>query len=108
LFTVYEPNVKMHFAIPAGILQFLQETYDLAQCSMVGSSAGALLSVLAACSVQPQAALDRAYELCLEHGVFKRPLGLLVRDVRQHDKACLASSSSSRNDCPIQYIVNKS
>jgi predicted acylesterase/phospholipase RssA len=50
---------------------------------MVGSSAGALLSVLAACGVQPQAALDRAYELCLEHGVFKRPLGLLVSDPMQ-------------------------
>jgi predicted acylesterase/phospholipase RssA len=89
---------KLYPALPvsivsAGILQHLQETYDLAQCAMVGSSAGALLSVLAACGVQPQAALDRAYELCVEHGVFKRPLGLLVSDVCHHDDSSSASEA---------------
>ncbi|WIA35310.1 hypothetical protein OEZ86_003765 [Tetradesmus obliquus] len=71
------PGYGIMFFWQLGVLQYLQETYDLTQCAMVGSSAGALLSVLAACGVQPQAALDRAYELCVEHGVFKRPLGLL-------------------------------
>ncbi|KAF6253994.1 hypothetical protein COO60DRAFT_1703556 [Scenedesmus sp. NREL 46B-D3] len=71
------PGYGIMFFWQLGILQHLQETYDLAQCAMVGSSAGALLSVLAACGVHPQLALDRAYELCVEHGVFKRPLGLM-------------------------------
>lgn len=44
---------------------------------MVGSSAGALLSVLAACNVKPQIALDLAHQLCLDHRVFQRPLGLV-------------------------------
>lgn len=44
---------------------------------MVGSSAGALLSVLAACNVKPQAALDLAHDLCIRHNVFQRPLGLI-------------------------------
>jgi hypothetical protein len=60
----------------AGILEYLQHHYDLSGCTMVGSSAGALLSVLSACNVSAQAALDRAHELCLEYKVFSRPLGL--------------------------------
>eukprot|EP00775_Hariotina_reticulata_P003710 gene3710-3973_t len=59
-----------------GILEYLQRHYDLSGCTMVGSSAGALLSVLSACNVSAQAALDRAHELCLEYKVFTRPLGL--------------------------------
>lgn len=64
-----------------GVLQFLQASYDLRRCTMVGSSAGALLSILAACTVDPQTAVDTAYKLCVEHGAFQRPLGLIVSEI---------------------------
>jgi hypothetical protein len=37
-----------------GVLQHLEAAYDLSGVSLVGSSAGAMLSVLAACNVEPQ------------------------------------------------------
>jgi hypothetical protein len=40
-----------------GVMQYLEQTYDLSKCTMVGSSAGSMLSVLAACNVKPQVRL---------------------------------------------------
>lgn len=42
-----------------GIVQYLERAFDLAQCTHVGSSAGSMLSVLAACNVEPQVPLRR-------------------------------------------------
>lgn len=60
----------------AGILKYLSEQFDLTKMHMIGSSAGGLLSVLAACQVDPREAVQRAHDLCVSHGVFDRPLGL--------------------------------
>jgi predicted acylesterase/phospholipase RssA len=37
-----------------GVLQYLEQMYDLSEVTMVGSSAGSMLSVFAACDVQAQ------------------------------------------------------
>jgi predicted acylesterase/phospholipase RssA len=37
-----------------GVLQYLEQMYDLSEVTMVGSSAGSMLSVFAACDVQGQ------------------------------------------------------
>lgn len=58
-------------------MQYLEQHYNLSQCCMVGSSAGSMLSALAACDVTPQSALDLAHQLCITHRVFERPLGLV-------------------------------
>jgi predicted acylesterase/phospholipase RssA len=60
----------------AGILSHLSATYDLSQLHLIGSSAGALVSILGACQVDPQAAVQLAHDLCVQHGVFRRPWGL--------------------------------
>jgi hypothetical protein len=103
------------FFYQLGILSYLERAFDLTQCTHVGSSAGSMLSVLAACNVEPQvcfhscadacgryacadplshntaasagapntvplflqAALDLAHQLCIQHHVFERPLGLV-------------------------------
>jgi predicted acylesterase/phospholipase RssA len=43
---------------------------------MIGSSAGALLSILAACQVDVTRAVTLAHELCVRYKVLQRPLGL--------------------------------
>jgi hypothetical protein len=37
-----------------GVLQYLEQNFDLSRCAFVGSSAGSMLSVLAACDVGGQ------------------------------------------------------
>eukprot|EP00208_Stichococcus_sp_RCC1054_P007605 CAMPEP_0206138018 /NCGR_PEP_ID=MMETSP1473-20131121/3011_1 /ASSEMBLY_ACC=CAM_ASM_001109 /TAXON_ID=1461547 /ORGANISM="Stichococcus sp, Strain RCC1054" /LENGTH=361 /DNA_ID=CAMNT_0053531321 /DNA_START=477 /DNA_END=1562 /DNA_ORIENTATION=+ len=61
-----------------GVLEFMQERYDMAAPEMayVGASAGSLLVVLAACGVPAEAAVAGAARLAKEHGVFERPLGV--------------------------------
>ena len=41
-----------------GVLQFLEQNFDLARCTFVGSSAGSMLSVLAACDVGAQVGIS--------------------------------------------------
>lgn len=71
------PGYGILFFHQLGILKYLENQFDLSACSFVGSSAGSSLSVFAANGVDPQSALDLAHALCIKHGVFQRPLGLM-------------------------------
>ena len=44
-----------------GALEYLMENYDLAKMQFVGASAGALIATIAACNVNPGAAVQSAY-----------------------------------------------
>ena len=60
----------------AGVIKYLQEHYDLSKVDMVGASAGALMVTLAMCNVDPHKAVQRAYDLAKEKGIWERPFGL--------------------------------
>lgn len=61
----------------AGALKYLSQHYDLKKVPMAGASGGALAAVLAACGVDPDIVLERAYAMSVEDGVWDRPFGLL-------------------------------
>lgn len=50
----------------AGVLEYLSERYDLGRVRHVGASAGGLAALIAACGVQPQHALERAFGISEE------------------------------------------
>jgi predicted acylesterase/phospholipase RssA len=50
----YAAGYGIMFFWQLGVLQYLEQMYDLSEVTMVGSSAGSMLSVFAACDVQGQ------------------------------------------------------
>jgi hypothetical protein len=60
-----------------GAVKYLAEHYDLSKVSMAGASAGSFISVLAACGVDADRAVETAYAMSLEHDIYSRPLGLI-------------------------------
>lgn len=70
------PGGGILFFWQLGAAKRLAEVSDLGTAHFVGYSAGALVSVLAACGVDPQQAVEGAHALALEAGAFSRPLGL--------------------------------
>ena len=64
------------FVMSAGVIKYLQEHYDLSKVDMVGASAGALMVTLAICNVDPDVAVQRAYDLAKEQNIWNRPFGL--------------------------------
>jgi predicted acylesterase/phospholipase RssA len=60
-----------------GAVKYLAEHYDLSKVSMAGASAGSFISVLAACGVDADRAVETAYAMSLEHDIWSRPLGLI-------------------------------
>ena len=59
-----------------GIVQYLEERYDLTKVQVRGASAGALVATLAACNVDPRRALDRAHALAVDARLWDRRLKL--------------------------------
>lgn len=57
-------------------MKYLSENYDLSQADLVGASAGGLVSTLAACGVDTDAAVKAAYRISVENNVVSRPGGL--------------------------------
>lgn len=66
----------VYFFWQLGAWKYLQRQMDLTTVPMVGASAGALIAVLAACGVDPDLCLERAYQLSVEHQIWERPIGL--------------------------------
>ena len=60
----------------AGVVKYLQQHYDLSKVDMVGASAGALMVTLAMCNVDPDTAVQRAYDLAKEKDIWSRRFGL--------------------------------
>lgn len=60
-----------------GVLKHLQTHFDLSRVYFRGASAGGLIATLACCGVDLDEAVDEAYRISLEHGLFDRPLGLV-------------------------------
>ncbi len=60
-----------------GVVKYISTRYDVTKCTLLGASAGGLISVLAACEVDLDTAVERAYQLSLEAGLWDRPLGVL-------------------------------
>ncbi len=66
------------FPLPrAGAIKYLAQRFDMSKVRMVGASGGAIASVLAACGVSPDRAVEHAYAMSLEHNIWERPLALL-------------------------------
>ena len=59
-----------------GVCKYLLEYYDLKQCTLIGASAGALISLLTACDVNLDLAVREAYRLSVENDIWNRPAGL--------------------------------
>lgn len=60
----------------AGVIKYLQQHYDLTKVDMVGASAGALMVTLAVCNVDPDTAVQKAYEIAKERDIWGRRFGL--------------------------------
>lgn len=58
-------------------MQYLEHNYDLSKCTMVGSSAGSMLSVLAACDVEPQVCLVHSAGRLHKQGMSSGAVGAL-------------------------------
>jgi hypothetical protein len=63
-----------------GVLQYLEQNFDLARCTFVGSSAGSMLSVLAACDVGAQV------------GIFSSTIQLTSSSQIAHCRICTKAS----------------
>jgi len=59
----------------AGVLKYLMQHHDLSSLRLRGASAGALIVALAACEVDIDRAVERAHELAVEYGVYRRYSG---------------------------------
>lgn len=60
----------------AGVIKYLQQHYDLTKIDMVGASAGALMVTLAICNVDPDHAVQKAYDMAQERNIWGRRFGL--------------------------------
>jgi hypothetical protein len=60
-----------------GVLKYLQTHFDLSRVHFRGASAGGLIATLACCGVDLDSAVNYAYELSIESGLFERPLGVV-------------------------------
>lgn len=60
-----------------GVLKYLQSHFDLSRVHFRGASAGGLIATLACCGVDLDEAVEKAYNLSMENGVFERPLGVV-------------------------------
>lgn len=70
-------GVKHQGLIPStGVIKYLQQHYDLTKVDMVGASAGALMVTLAICHVDPDCAVQRAYDIAKERDIWGRRFGL--------------------------------
>jgi len=57
-----------------GAMKLLAEKYDLSKVPMAGASGGSLASVLAACGVNADTVIERAYQMSMEQKVWDRKL----------------------------------
>lgn len=64
------PGSGMHLWWQLGAVARLAKMFDLSQAQFAGASVGALAAVLAACDIDINRALDVAWRLCDEAGVF--------------------------------------
>ncbi|KAL6758103.1 acyl transferase/acyl hydrolase/lysophospholipase [Haematococcus lacustris] len=60
-----------------GAMKFLAQRYDLTKVPMAGASGGSLAAVLAACGVDADSVIEKAYQMSVKHRVWERPLALL-------------------------------
>ena len=60
----------------AGVIKYLQQHYDLTKVDMVGASAGALMVTLAICDVDPDLAVQTAYDMAKQRNIWDRRFGL--------------------------------
>lgn len=60
-----------------GVMKYIATRYDVTNATLLGASAGGLISVLAACQVDLDTAVERAYQLSIEADLWQRPLGVV-------------------------------
>lgn len=60
-----------------GVMKYIATRYDVTHATLLGASAGGLIAVLAACEVDLDTAVERAYQLSLEYDLWQRPLGVV-------------------------------
>ncbi|GLI63770.1 hypothetical protein VaNZ11_006845 [Volvox africanus] len=71
------PGYGTCFFWQAGIMSRMSEELRMARVPTIASSGGGLVAILGACEVTPAEAVQLAFRLCREAGVYDRPLGLL-------------------------------
>mmetsp|Transcript_38568 Transcript_38568/g.109070 ORF Transcript_38568/g.109070 Transcript_38568/m.109070 type:complete len:398 (+) Transcript_38568:42-1235(+) len=74
--SIYFAGGGIYFFWQLGVAKYLGQRFDLSRTPMSGTSCGALCATLAACGVDPERALQTAYQLSLEADLWDRPLGL--------------------------------
>lgn len=67
----------LYFFWQLGALKYLAEHFDLTKVPMAGASGGSIAAVLAACQVPADYAIQRAYELSLQHNIWQEPRSFL-------------------------------
>lgn len=93
-----------------GVLNYLQQHFDLAPAQFIGASAGALCSVLTACNVDPHRAVREAYRLSLENNIWERPSGLAgiwANLIRQWLDELLPADAVDRCSGRVKVIVTE-